>query len=111
MAGSNQGVRHCGGGRRRLCGFACSPRRHVRPLPFRPESPAVPAANGGRVPALISPELTAPRSGAPDADLLAQHPFYGPDFTKPLLFMEDGSYFSNLANAQGLTGAQWGVMN
>ena len=52
-----------------------------------------------------------PHRGALDADLLAQHPFYGTDFTKPLLFLEDGSYFSNLASADHLTGAQWGVMN
>ena len=44
-------------------------------------------------------------------DLLAQHPFYGTDFTKPLLFLEDGSYFSTLAQADHLTGSQWGVMN
>ena len=60
---------------------------------------------------MIATELTLARSGALDADLLAQHPFYGTDFTKPLLFLEDGSYFSNLASADHLTGAQWGVMN
>jgi hypothetical protein len=63
------------------------------------------------VPTLISTELTMARSGALDADLLAQHPFYGTDYTKPLLFLEDGSYFSSLATADHLTGAQWGVMN
>ena len=56
-------------------------------------------------------ELTLARSGALDADLLAQHPFYGTDFTKPLLFLEDGNYFSAQATAEHLTGAQWGVMN
>jgi hypothetical protein len=60
---------------------------------------------------LVSTELTLARSGALDADLLAQHPFYGTDFTKPLLFLEDGNYFSSLATADHLTGAQWGVMN
>ncbi|HLJ07782.1 MAG TPA: cytochrome b N-terminal domain-containing protein [Acidimicrobiia bacterium] len=73
--------------------------------------PVVPAAHDGPVPVMISSELTLARSGALDADLLAQHPFYGTDFTKPLLFLEDGSYFSNLAEADHLTGAQWGVMN
>jgi hypothetical protein len=31
--------------------------------------------------------------------------------TKPLLFLEDGQYFSDLAQARNLTGEQWGVMN
>jgi hypothetical protein len=60
---------------------------------------------------LVSTELTFARSGALDADLLAQHPFFGADFTKPLLFLEDGNYFSSLATADHLTGEQWGVMN
>jgi hypothetical protein len=40
-------------------------------------------------------ELTLARSGALDTDLLAQQPFYGTNFTKPLLFIEDGAYFGN----------------
>ncbi len=78
---------------------------------FRSGSPVVPRANDGPVPMLIATELTLARSGAVDADLLAQHPFYGSDFTKPLLFLEDGNYFSSIATAQHLTGDQWGVMN
>ena len=46
-----------------------------------------------------------------DTDLLAQRQFYGTDFTKPLLFLEDGQYYANLATAMNLTGDQWGVMN
>ena len=38
-------------------------------------------------------------------------PFYGTDFTKPLLFLEDGAYYANQATAEHLTGDQWGVMN
>ena len=71
---------------------------------FRSGTPVVPAANDGPVPMLVSTELTLARSGALDADLLAQQPFYGTDFTKPLLFLEDGSYFASLATAQHLTG-------
>jgi hypothetical protein len=74
-------------------------------------SPVVPAANDGPVPALLAGELTLARSGALDTDLLAQQPFYGTNFTKPLLFIEDGAYFVNKATALGLTGSQWGVMN
>jgi hypothetical protein len=60
---------------------------------------------------MLATEITLARSGAIDADLLANHAFYGTDFTKPLLFLEDGQYFSNLASAQNLSGGQWGVMN
>src|SRR3984885_10666787 len=73
--------------------------------------PVVPRADDGPVPAMLAAELTLARSGALDTDLLAQQPFYGTNFTKPLLFIEDGSYFVNKATALNLTGSQWGVMN
>ncbi len=78
---------------------------------FHEGAPAVPRANDGPVPALLDTELTLARSGALDADLVAQQPFYGTNFTKPLLFLEDGNYFSSLAHAQHMVGTQWGVMN
>jgi hypothetical protein len=74
-------------------------------------TPVVPSADDGPVPLLLATELTLARSGAIDADLSAQQPFYGTDFTKPLLFLEDGQYFANLAAGMHLTGDQWGVMN
>src|SRR5450755_2314510 len=74
-------------------------------------NPVVPAANDGPVPALLAGDLTLARSGALDTDLLAQQPFYGTNFTKPLMFIEDGAYFANKAQVLGLTGEQWGVMN
>jgi cell wall-associated NlpC family hydrolase len=83
----------------------------VAKVTFRHGTPVVPAASDGPVPAMLATELTLARSGAIDADLLANHAFYGTNFTKPLLFLEDGQYFSNVATAQHLTGAQWGVMN
>ena len=73
--------------------------------------PVVPAAGDGPVPALMAAELTLARSGALDTDLLAQQAFYGTNYTKPLLFIEDGAYFAGQAQAMGLTGSQWGVMN
>jgi hypothetical protein len=73
--------------------------------------PSVPADTDGPVPSLIASELAMARAGALDADLLAQAPFYGTNYTKPLLFLEDGNYFSSLATAEHLTGTQWGVMN
>jgi hypothetical protein len=78
---------------------------------FADGAPVVPKANDGPVPAMMTAELTLARSGALDTDLLSQQPFYGTNFTKPLLFIEDGQYFSNLATAMNLSGSQWGVMN
>jgi hypothetical protein len=83
----------------------------VTHVTFRHGVPVVPAAADGPVPSMLATETSLARSGAIDADLLANHDFYGTNFTKPLLFLEDGQYFSNVAAAQNLTGAQWGVMN
>jgi len=83
----------------------------VQHVVFRGGVPVVPAADDGPVPVLVSSELGLARSGGLDTDLLAERPFYGTDYTKPLLFLEDGSYFSTLATAAHLTGSQWGVMN
>ena len=77
--------------------------------PFNHGNLNLPAA--GPVPVMMSYELATARSGALDTDLLAQRQFYGTDFTKPLLFIEDGAYFGNLATAQHLQADQWGVMN
>jgi hypothetical protein len=83
----------------------------VAKVKFANGNPVVPTADDGPVPALMASELTLARSGALDTDLLAQQPFYGTNFTKPLLFIEDGAYFVNKATAMGLSGSQWGVMN
>ena len=78
---------------------------------FNGANPVVPAADDGPVPVLVASELTLGRSGALDADLVSARPFYGTDYTKPLLFLEDGSYFAAQAQAEHLLGKQWGVMN
>ena len=74
-------------------------------------NPVLPPAADGPVPVLLAAELTFGRSGAIDTDLLDQRQFYGTDFTKPLLFLQDGQYYANQATAMNLTGDQWGVMN
>jgi hypothetical protein len=74
-------------------------------------NPVVPKADDGPLPAMMPDELTLARSGALDTDLFAQQPFYGTNFSKPLLFIEDGQYFANQATAMNLSGSQWGVMN
>ena len=83
----------------------------VTKVKFVNGTPVVPPADDGPVPVMLAAELTLARSGAVDTDLLAQRQFYGTDFTKPLLFLADGEYYNNLADAQHLTGDQWGVMN
>ncbi len=83
----------------------------VTKVKFVNGAPVVPAAADGPVPAMLASELTMARSGALDADLLANRSFYGTNFTKPLLFMGDGSYFEDKATSMNLSGDQWGVMN
>ncbi len=60
---------------------------------------------------MLAAELSLADSGALDGNLIANQPFYGTNYTKPLLFLEDGEYFAEQATAQHLTGSQWGVMN
>jgi hypothetical protein len=74
---------------------------------------AVVVASGdyGPVPLLMDRMLTLARSGGLDALLLTSNHFYQTDFSRPLLFLDDGGYLGNLAQAQNLTGSQWGMMN
>jgi hypothetical protein len=83
----------------------------VTKVKFVNDAPVVPAAADGPVPVLMANELTMARSGALDASLIAKEPFYGTNFTAPLLFMNDGAYFADQATALHLSGEQWGVMN
>ena len=83
----------------------------VQKVTFSNGTPVVPAANDGPVPVMLASELALARSGAIDADLIAQQPFYGTNYTLPLMFLNDGMYYSGLAASMNLTGSQWGVMN
>lgn len=78
---------------------------------FHDNKPVLPKGDYGPVQLMLATELSIAQSGAIDADLLANRQFYGNDFTKPLMFIEDGQYFSSLAQQQHLIGSQWGVMN
>jgi len=71
----------------------------------------VTANNVGPVPLFINDLTLMARTGALDQALVTQAGFYTTDFTLPLLFLADGSYLANLAQAQHLTGNQWGMMN
>ncbi|HXY43552.1 MAG TPA: hypothetical protein VEH29_05155 [Acidimicrobiales bacterium] len=65
----------------------------------------------GPVGLMMSQLLSMARSGALDGALLASPQLYDTNYTKPLLFIQDGGYLPNLASAQNLTGNQWGMMN
>ena len=71
----------------------------------------VPGTGFGPVPVLLGTELKLAQAGALDSDLVKNVGFYGTDFTKPLLLLEDGTYFASVAEAKHLTGMQWGVTN
>ena len=73
--------------------------------------PVLPAGNYGPVPAMLASELTLARSGAIDTDLQpAQRPFYGTDFTKPLLFLR-GRCLLHQAREPAAHRGPWRVMN
>jgi hypothetical protein len=65
----------------------------------------------GPVPVMLAQLLMLAQSGGLDGTLLAQGQFYQTDYTKPLLFLADGTYLESLATAQHLGGDQWGMMN
>ncbi len=65
----------------------------------------------GPVPAMMTSYLALAQSGAIDGALATNGQFYQTDYTRPLLFMGDGTYLSGLAADQHLTGSQWGMMN
>jgi len=71
----------------------------------------VPASNAGPVPVFINDLTQMAQTGALDQALVTQHGFYTTDFTKPLLFLSDGSYLANKASKDHLLGVQWGMMN
>ncbi len=65
----------------------------------------------GPVPVLTGRLLALAQSGGLDGALLAQGRFYETDYTRPLLFIADGTYLASLAQDQHLLGSQWGMMN
>jgi hypothetical protein len=65
----------------------------------------------GPLPVMMASLLQIARAGALDGYLLSSGGFYQTDYTRPLLFMGDGTYLSSLAQDQHLLGSQWGMMN
>ncbi len=71
----------------------------------------VPHAQYGPVGVIIGSLTSMAQNGGLDGTLLSQGQFYNTNYTKPLLFIANGSYLNNLAGAQHLQGTQWGMMN
>lgn len=71
----------------------------------------VPAGDYGPVGPMITGLTAMAQSGALDSAILSSDQFYGTDYTRPSLFLADGTYFANIAEARHLGGDQWGMMN
>ena len=65
----------------------------------------------GPVRILMDALLDLARSGGLDGALSRTGRFYQSDYTKPLLFLEDGEYLEGLAKQQHLLASEWGMMN
>lgn len=75
-------------------------------------NPAVVAAGQyGPVPVLTQSLLGMARSGALQPVIQGEAGFYSTDYTRSTLFLADGTYLSDHAEAEHLAGDQWGMMN
>jgi hypothetical protein len=72
---------------------------------------AVKPGDYGPVPVMLQRLLVLGQTGALDGALTRSGGFYVGDYTKPLLFLADGTYLSGIAKSQHLAGNQWGMMN
>ncbi|GAA3515176.1 hypothetical protein [Actinocatenispora rupis] len=73
----------------------------------------VPAGDYGPVPVMMGRLLGLAQAGGLDGTLQSEGGvrFYQTDYTRPLLYLSDGSYLESRARAQHLAGDQWGMMN
>jgi hypothetical protein len=71
----------------------------------------VPAGRYGPVGVIVGSLTDMAQTGGLDGTLLSEGQFYNTNYTKPLLFLADGTYLADQAQAQHLTGSQWGMMN
>ena len=71
----------------------------------------VPAGHYGPVGVIVGSLTAMAQTGGLDGTLLSNGQFYNTDYTKPLLFLADGTYLADRAGSQHLQGDQWGMMN
>ena len=78
---------------------------------FTPTSITVAAGNYGPVPAIIKAELAIAHNGSLDGYFQGSQQQLSTNTTNATMFYSDGSLWGNIAEAQGVGGDQWGVMN
>ncbi len=78
---------------------------------FTPTSVTVPPGNYGPVPVIISAELLIAHNGSLDGYFQGSQQQLSTDTTAGTMFFSDGALWGNIAEAQGVGGDQWGVMN
>lgn len=68
--------------------------------------------DSGPIAAMLSAMLAAARAGLVDSQLIDRPgSLYSMDYTKVLLFLEDGQYLGQVAQTYSLGGQRWGVTN
>ena len=78
---------------------------------FTPTSVTVPPGNYGPVPVIIKAELLIADNGSLDGYFQGSDQQLSTNTTDGTMFFSDGSLWENIAEAQGVGGDQWGVMN
>jgi len=78
---------------------------------FTPTSVTVPAGNYGPVPVIIKAEMLIAHDGSLDGYFQGSQQQLSTNTTNATMFYSDGSLWGNIAEAQGVGGDQWGVMN
>jgi hypothetical protein len=78
---------------------------------FTPTAILVKAGNYGPVPAIIGAELAIANNGSLDGYLQGSQQQLSTNTTAGTMFFSDGTLWHTIAEAQGIGGDQWGVMN
>jgi hypothetical protein len=76
-----------------------------------PTSITVAAGNYGPVPAIIAAELAIANNGSLDGYFQGSQQQLSTNTTMATMFFGDGTLWFTIAQAQGVAGSQWGVMN
>ena len=78
---------------------------------FTPTSITVKAGNYGPVPVIIAAELAIASNGSLDGYFQGSQQQLSTNTTMATMFFSDGTLWGTIAEAQGVGGDQWGVMN
>ena len=78
---------------------------------FTPTSITVKAGNYGPVPTIIAAELAIANNGSLDGYFQGSQQQLSTNTTLGTMFFSDGTLWGTIAEAQGVGGDQWGVMN